>query len=54
MASGEIITSIAMTEPGTGSDLQSIKTTAVRDGDNYVINGSKQFTTNAGQAALYG
>ncbi len=46
MASGEIITSIAMTEPGTGSDLQAVKTRAVRDGDHYVVNGSKTFITN--------
>ncbi len=44
--SGEMITAIAMTEPGTGSDLQGIKTTAVLDGDDYVINGSKTFITN--------
>ncbi|TXJ07396.1 MAG: acyl-CoA dehydrogenase, partial [Aeromicrobium sp.] len=44
--SGEMITAIAMTEPGTGSDLQGIKTTAVRDGDEWVINGSKTFITN--------
>jgi alkylation response protein AidB-like acyl-CoA dehydrogenase len=44
--SGETITAIAMTEPGTGSDLQGIKTTAVKDGDEYVINGSKTFITN--------
>ncbi len=46
MASGECITAIAMTEPGTGSDLQGVKTTAVRDGDAYVLNGSKTFITN--------
>ena len=46
MASGEAVGAIAMTEPGTGSDLQSIKTKAVRDGDDYVINGSKIFITN--------
>jgi alkylation response protein AidB-like acyl-CoA dehydrogenase len=46
IASGEIITAIAMTEPGTGSDLASISTTAVRDGDVYVLNGSKTFITN--------
>lgn len=46
MASGEIIGSIAMTEPSTGSDLQSIRTTAVADGDDYIINGSKIFITN--------
>ncbi len=46
MASGEAVGAIAMTEPGTGSDLQSIRTTAVKDGDDYVINGSKIFITN--------
>lgn len=46
MASGEIVGAIAMTEPGTGSDLQGIKTTAVLDGDEYVINGSKTFISN--------
>ncbi len=46
IASGELITAIAMTEPGTGSDLASIATTAVRDGDVYVLNGSKTFITN--------
>ncbi|MCY1269612.1 Acyl-CoA dehydrogenase [compost metagenome] len=47
MASGEMIGAIAMTEPGAGSDLQGVRTTAVRDGDHYVINGSKTFITNA-------
>lgn len=46
IASGELITAIAMTEPGTGSDLASIATTARRDGDHYVLNGSKTFITN--------
>jgi alkylation response protein AidB-like acyl-CoA dehydrogenase len=46
MASGELVTAIAMTEPGTGSDLQAIKTTAVSDSDHYVLNGSKTFITN--------
>ena len=46
IASGELITAIAMTEPGTGSDLAGIATTAVRDGDEYVLNGSKTFITN--------
>lgn len=45
-ASGESLAAIAMTEPGTGSDLQNIQTTAVRDGDDWVINGSKTFITN--------
>src|ERR671939_9320 len=44
--SGELITAIAMTEPGTGSDLQGIKTRAVKHGDHYVVNGAKTFITN--------
>ncbi|HDZ40049.1 MAG TPA: acyl-CoA dehydrogenase, partial [Marinobacter sp.] len=43
MASGEIITAIAMSEPGAGSDLQGVKTTALKDGDHYILNGSKTF-----------
>lgn len=46
MASGETVTAIAMTEPGTGSDLQAVRTTAVLDDDEYIINGSKIFITN--------
>jgi alkylation response protein AidB-like acyl-CoA dehydrogenase len=46
MVSGDIVGAIAMTEPGTGSDLQAVRTTAVTDGDHYVINGSKIFITN--------
>ena len=46
IASGEIITAIAMTEPGTGSDLANVQTTAVRKGDHYVLNGAKMFITN--------
>ncbi len=46
IASGELITAVAMTEPGTGSDLAGIKTTAVRDGDEFVLNGAKTFITN--------
>ena len=46
MATGEVVTAIAMTEPGTGSDLQAVRTTAVLEGDDYVINGSKIFITN--------
>ncbi|HEY0693254.1 MAG TPA: acyl-CoA dehydrogenase family protein [Kribbella sp.] len=44
--SGEMITAIAMTEPGAGSDLQGIQTTAIRDGDHYVLNGQKTFISN--------
>ncbi len=46
MARGEIVGAIAMTEPGTGSDLQGIRTRAVRDGDHYVLNGAKTFISN--------
>ncbi|MEG2566069.1 MAG: acyl-CoA dehydrogenase family protein [Acinetobacter sp.] len=46
MASGEVVTAIAMTEPGTGSDLQAVRTSAILDGDDYLINGSKIFITN--------
>jgi alkylation response protein AidB-like acyl-CoA dehydrogenase len=46
IASGDLITAIAMTEPGTGSDLAGIATTARRDGDRYILNGSKTFITN--------
>lgn len=52
LVSGELVTAIAMTEPGAGSDLQSVKTTAVLDGDHYVINGSKTFITNGFLADL--
>jgi len=45
LASGRLLTAIAMTEPGTGSDLAGIRTTAVRDGDTYVVNGAKTFIT---------
>jgi acyl-CoA dehydrogenase len=50
MAAGELITAIAMTEPGMGSDLKAMRTTARREGDHYVINGSKTFISN-GQLA---
>lgn len=50
--SGELILAIAMTEPGTGSDLKAVRTTAVRDGDEYVINGSKTFISNGITADL--
>jgi len=52
MVSGEIITAIAMTEPGAGSDLQGIRTTALKDGNHYVINGSKTYITNGQNADL--
>jgi len=52
MASGELVAAIAMTEPGAGTDLQNIKTKAIRDGDHYVINGSKTFITNGHHADL--
>ncbi len=52
IVSGESITAIAMTEPGTGSDLTGIATKAVRDGDHYVIDGSKTFITNGINADL--
>ena len=50
--SGELITAIAMTEPGAGSDLQGTKTTAVLDGDEWVLNGSKTFITNGQKSGL--
>lgn len=52
MTSGELIGAIAMTEPGTGSDLQSVRTTARRDGDHYVVNGQKTFISNGQNADL--
>ncbi len=52
MASGELVAAIAMSEPGAGSDLKSIKTRAVRVGDHYVINGSKTFISNGVHADL--
>ncbi len=52
ICSGELITAVAMTEPGIGSDLASMATTAIRDGDHYVVNGSKTFITNGINADL--
>jgi len=52
LVTGELVGAIAMTEPGAGSDLQGVKTTAIRDGNQYVINGSKTFITN-GQLANF-
>lgn len=53
LASGEIIGSFALTEPGAGSDAASVRTTAIRDGDKYVLNGTKRFITNAPVAGLF-
>ena len=52
MVSGEVITAIAMTEPGAGSDLQGVRTTARRDGNHYVVSGSKTYITNGQNADL--
>ena len=52
LISGEIVPAIAMTEPGTGSDLQAVRTSAEKDGDDYIINGSKIFITNGQQADI--
>jgi acyl-CoA dehydrogenase len=53
IASGEIITSFALTEPGAGSDSASVQTKAVRDGDSYRLSGSKRYITNADKASLF-
>ncbi|TAN30881.1 MAG: acyl-CoA dehydrogenase [Castellaniella sp.] len=53
MATGEIIASFALTEPGSGSDAGSLKTTARREGDHYVVNGTKRFITNAPHAGIF-
>ena len=53
IASGEIVTSFALTEPGAGSDSASVQTCAVRDGDLYRLSGSKRFITNADRASLF-
>jgi acyl-CoA dehydrogenase len=52
MATGEVLTAIAMTEPGAGSDLAGMRTSAVKDGDEYIINGSKTFITNGNEANM--
>ncbi|MCT7365843.1 acyl-CoA dehydrogenase family protein [Mycolicibacterium llatzerense] len=52
MATGDILGAIGMTEPGAGSDLKAIATTALRDGDHYVVNGSKTFITNGSSADM--
>jgi acyl-CoA dehydrogenase len=53
IASGEIVTSFALTEPGAGSDSASVQTKAVRDGDVYRLSGTKRFITNADKASLF-
>jgi acyl-CoA dehydrogenase len=53
IASGEIVTSFALTEPEAGSDSANVQTKAIRDGDHYVLNGSKRFITNANKAHLF-
>ena len=52
LASGELVSAIAMSEPAAGSDLQGVKTRAIREGDHYVLNGSKTFITNGWHADL--
>jgi acyl-CoA dehydrogenase len=53
LATGEIIASFALTEPGAGSDAASLRTTAIQDGDHYIVNGSKRYITNAPQAGVF-
>ncbi len=53
LATGELVASFALTEPEAGSDAASLRTTAVRDGDAYVVNGTKRFITNAPHAGLF-
>ncbi|HEU5139186.1 MAG TPA: acyl-CoA dehydrogenase [Bacillales bacterium] len=53
LATGEKLGAYGLTEPGSGSDAGGMKTTAVKDGDSYVVNGSKIFTTNGGEAEIY-
>jgi len=53
LASGEVLAAYALTEAGSGSDSAAMRTTAVREGDSYVLDGSKRFITNAGVAGLY-
>ena len=53
LASGEVVASFALTEPGAGSDAASVRTTAIPDGDHYVVNGTKRFITNAKRAGMF-
>jgi acyl-CoA dehydrogenase len=53
LASGEVIASFALTEPGAGSDAASVRTSAIRDGDDYIVNGTKRFITNANRAGMF-
>ncbi|MGL1287704.1 acyl-CoA dehydrogenase family protein, partial [Vibrio parahaemolyticus] len=53
IASGEVVTSFALTEPDVGSDSASVKTRAVRDGDVYRLSGTKRYITNADKADLF-
>lgn len=53
LATGELIGSFALTEPDSGSDAASLRTTAIRDGDHYVLNGTKRYITNAPEAGIF-
>ncbi len=53
LAAGETLGAFCLSEPGSGSDAAALKTTAVRDGDDYVLNGTKRFITNGGEADIY-
>jgi len=53
LASGEVVSSFCLTEPAAGSDAASLKTTAIRNGDDYVVNGTKRFITNANRAGMF-
>src|SRR4029079_316447 len=53
LASGEVVASFALTEPNAGSDAASVRVSAIRDGDHYVVNGTKRFITNANRAGMF-
>lgn len=53
IASGRRLAAFALTEPGAGSDVSGVRTTAVRDGDHYILNGTKQWITNGGESEIY-